>query len=191
MRLKVLVATSLVAASAHAGDVALHVTGASGVLSEKTPAGWVGVCNTPCDAHVDASGTYRFFGPPGSDVNASNVFVLPPASRVDLAVRAGLRSEYRVGVVLLVIGGAVLAAGIGFVVGGYVIDTQSPGSKNGDPYQIGGVIGIIAGVVTGGLGLVHMLNHRVSWLVVTPNDAPAAFLAPRAFTSPLLSVEFQ
>src|SRR5512135_3506530 len=139
MRLKIFAAVCLVAASSRADDVTLHVTGASGVLVQKTLSGWVGLCNTPCDVRADGNGEYRFAGLPGGDVPDSKSFILPAGNRVDLDVRAGSRSGRRIGVLVGVIGGVVIATGIAFIIGGYVINSDNPGLKEGDPYQIGGL----------------------------------------------------
>lgn len=189
MRVKVFAAICLLAASAHADDVTLHVTGASGVLVQKTQTGWAGLCNTPCDVRAARSGEFRFVGAPGSDVQESKSFILPPGDRTDLAVEAGHRSWQRVGILLLVVGGVVIATGIAFIVGGSMINSDNPGTKDGDPYEVGGVIGIIAGVVTAGIGVVYAYNNSASWITAAPSNAPA-IPTPHAMGTQLFSFSF-
>jgi hypothetical protein len=189
MKGKIFGAVCLVAANAHADDVTLHVTGASGVLVQKTPSGWVGLCNTPCDVRADASGEYRFAGLRGSDVPDSRSFILPPGNRVELNVRAGSRSGRRIGVLVGVIGGVVIATGIAFIIGGYVINSDNPGLKEGDPYQIGGLFGVIAGIVTTSIGAVHAYNNSVSWITAAPSNVPA-IPAPHALSTQIVSLHF-
>ncbi|HEX9295015.1 MAG TPA: hypothetical protein VF881_04250 [Polyangiaceae bacterium] len=132
---------------------------------------WVAVCESPCRASVAPGAVFRVAGP---GVRASSPFAIPD-SATHVAAETGSRGGYVTGVILLSAGAAV--GGIGLTL--LAADYGSAGGSHETAPEMGMIT--LAGLATGVVGFVLMLNNRTNVSVWANTNAPTrtASVAPR------------